>query len=51
MRKDLTLEVYENVGHAFADPARGSYNPDVSEKAWRRSIDFLGRNLEPTDES
>ena len=51
LRKPLTLEVYPNAGHAFADPARNNYLPDVAEDAWQKTIGFLAANLVPEDES
>ena len=51
LRKPLTLEVYQNAGHAFADPARNNYIADVAEDAWQKTIDFLSANLASEDES
>jgi len=51
LRKPLTLEVYQDAGHAFADPARNNYKADVAEDAWQKTIDFLAANLAPEDES
>lgn len=51
LRKDLTLQVYEDVGHAFADPARSNYHSENAEDAWQRTIEFLATNLSTADES
>ncbi len=51
LRKDVTLQVYDDVGHAFADPRRGTYDEKISEDAWQRAVDFLGAKLAPTDAS
>ena len=51
LRKDLTLVVYEGVGHGFADPARTNYRSDITEDAWQRTTDFLAANLSGADES
>lgn len=51
LRKDLTVQVYQGVGHAFADPQRGSFNEETTEDAWQRTIEFFAANLSETDES
>lgn len=51
LRKDLTIRVYDDVGHAFADPRRSTYDEKVSEDAWQRAVDFLGAKLAPSDAS
>jgi len=51
LRKPLILEVYQEAGHAFADPARNNYIPDVAEDAWQKTNDFLAANLASEDES
>lgn len=50
LRQDLTLQVYPDAGHAFADPARQAYDADLSEDAWRRTTEFLAARLAPDDE-
>lgn len=51
LRKPLTVQIYKDAGHAFADPARSNYKPDIAEDAWQRTIDFLATNLAEADES
>ncbi|MDH3746643.1 MAG: dienelactone hydrolase family protein [Gammaproteobacteria bacterium] len=51
LRKDLTLKVYQDVGHAFTDPARTNYHSGAAEDSWRRTIEFFAANLSATDES
>ncbi len=51
LRKDLTIRVYDDVGHAFADPRRSTYNEKVSEDAWQQAVNFLGAKLAPGDAS
>ena len=51
LRKDLTVVVYDDAGHGFADPARNGYRSDIAEQAWKRTVDFLATNLSGTDES
>lgn len=47
LRKDHFVHVYPNVGHAFADPARPTFDADVANDAWQKVIDFLGEKLAP----
>jgi len=51
LRKDLTLQIYKDVGHAFADPARSNYHSENAEDAWQRTIEFLTANLSTADPS
>lgn len=50
LRKPLTVQIYPEVGHAFADPARSNYAPNVAEAAWRQTIEFLAMNLAAADD-
>jgi carboxymethylenebutenolidase len=43
--KNFEIEIYPNVGHAFANPTGNSYNPAVAEAAWIRAINFLNFHL------
>ncbi len=43
--KDLRIEIYPGVGHAFADPTSNNYDADVAEQAWQEVIAFLAANL------
>lgn len=51
LRKDLTLQVYQEVGHAFDDPTRSNYDSKIAEDAWRRAVEFFAGNLVTSDES
>lgn len=51
LRKEHSVHVYPDTGHAFADPARSTYDADIVEDAWQRTIDFLAENLSGEDES
>lgn len=51
LRKPLTIEVYQDAGHAFADPARSNYKPDLAEAAWQKTIEFLQQSLAVTEGS
>lgn len=46
--KDVTVQVYEGAGHAFANPSGQSYRAGPAEDAWRRTTEFLARHLRPT---
>ena len=39
------VRVYQDAGHAFANPSGQSYRRDDAEDAWKRTLDFLGENL------
>lgn len=40
------VRTYPDAGHAFANPSGKSYRKDDAEDAWRRTLDFLGENLQ-----
>jgi carboxymethylenebutenolidase len=50
LEKDFEIEIYPGVGHAFADPGASTYNAEVAEQAWTRSMDFLSQHLVLTAE-
>lgn len=43
--KDVTIQVYEGAGHAFANPSGQSYRAEAAEDAWRRTLAFFDRHL------
>ena len=43
--KDAEIIVYEDAGHAFANPTGQNYVPDAAEDAWERTTAFLRENL------
>jgi carboxymethylenebutenolidase len=44
--KDFTYKVYPNCGHAFFnDTNELTYNKEASEDAWKRTLEFLNKNL------
>jgi carboxymethylenebutenolidase len=43
--KNAEIEIYPNVGHAFANPTGNNYNPVVAEAAWQRTLNFLKFHL------
>ena len=45
LNKDVTIQVYENAAHAFANPSGQAYDAAAAEDAWRRSTEFLARHL------
>lgn len=44
--KPNEIYLYEGAGHAFANPSGTRYEPQAAQRAWRRTLDFLGRTLE-----
>jgi carboxymethylenebutenolidase len=45
LRKDYDIQIYPGVGHAFANPTGDNYSAEVAEDAWKRTLEFLGKNL------
>lgn len=43
--KEAQIIIYENAGHAFANPSGERYVPEAAEAAWKVTIDFLNQNL------
>ena len=39
------IHVYEGVGHAFANPSGMNYAPEQTKDAWKKTVEFLDRNL------
>lgn len=42
---DLSLRIYANVGHAFANPSGNAYQADAAAAAWQRTLSFLREHL------
>jgi len=40
------IYIYPNVGHAFANPSNDNYAPTETADAWKKTLDFLKRNLQ-----
>jgi carboxymethylenebutenolidase len=39
--------IYPNAGHAFANEDReDAYNEEAAQTAWRRTLDFLNREVQ-----
>jgi len=45
LRKDFEIEVFPDVGHAFADPSASNYDEEAAAEAWQRTLEFLHRHL------
>lgn len=43
--KEHEIEIYPNVGHAFANPSGNNYDPETAELAWERTLSFLEYHL------
>ncbi len=48
--KELSIHSYPRTGHAFADPARATYDAETAADAWRRTEVFLAAALAPDEE-
>jgi carboxymethylenebutenolidase len=38
-----SVQIYDGVGHAFANPSGANFAPNETDDAWERTLDFLGR--------
>lgn len=43
--RPVTIEVYANADHAFANPSGQAYNATVAEDAWKKTLAFFAANL------
>lgn len=43
--KEAEIVVYENAGHAFANPSGQNYVPKAAEAAWTKTTEFFSQNL------
>ncbi len=50
LSKDYEIEIYPEVGHAFANPSGNNYNAESADKAWQQTVAFLNRHLSIPDE-
>ena len=51
LQKDVTLHVFEDTGHGFVDPARGTYRAEIAASTWQQTMDFLAATLSADDDS
>ena len=47
--KDAEFYVYDDAGHAFANPSGTNYDPEAAADAWEKTTAFLKENLYETD--
>jgi carboxymethylenebutenolidase len=45
LNKSVEIHVYDEAGHAFANPSGNRYNAIAAEDAWKRTITFLNQSL------
>ncbi len=45
------IHIYEGVGHAFANPSGMSYAPEQTKDAWKKTVEFLDKNLKQNSSS
>jgi len=48
LEKDFEIEVFPDVGHAFANPSGTSYDADAAGRAWELTTRFLKEHLGTT---
>lgn len=46
--RDVTVHIYPNVAHWFAETGRPEYNEKAAKLAWQRTLDFLRQHLSKT---
>ena len=44
--KTAQFKIYENAGHAFANPSGQNYVPEAAEEAWQVTTEFLAQYLQ-----
>ncbi|HHP7238587.1 dienelactone hydrolase family protein [Longibacter sp.] len=47
---EIDVYIYENAGHAFANPSGRNYQPEAAADAWNRTTAFLQKQLYGTEE-
>ncbi len=50
LRKDYTVHIYPDAGHGFASPGDNSYDEDIAEDAWQKTLEFLQLHLANADD-
>ena len=45
--KSAQIHIYDQAGHAFANPSGERYQPEAAEDAWQKTAAFLRRHLKP----
>ena len=45
LKKPIEVHVYPDADHAFANPSGGNYKAEAAKTAWKRTVDFLAKNL------
>jgi len=43
--KEARIHIYEEAGHAFANPSGERYNADAATDAWKKTVEFLNEHL------
>lgn len=46
LEKDAEIHIYENAGHAFANPSGDRYVPQAAEDSWQKTITFFSQHLQ-----
>lgn len=49
LEKDYRIEIFPDVGHAFANPSGTNYNAAAAERAWELTTQFLRDHLAAAD--
>jgi carboxymethylenebutenolidase len=50
LRKDHTVHIYPDASHGFASPGDNSYDEDIAEDAWQKTLEFLQLHLANADD-
>ena len=46
--KDAEIHIYDNAGHAFANPSGDNYVPEAAQDSWEKTVTFLNESLYPS---
>ena len=50
LSKNYEIEIFPDVGHAFANPTGRNYNAEAADKAWAQTVAFLDNHLAASGE-
>ena len=45
LRKNYTVHIYPGAKDSFADPSASTYDAEIAEDAWQKTVEFFGENL------
>jgi carboxymethylenebutenolidase len=45
LNKPVEVKIYDDAGHAFANPSGGNYRPEAAKDSWQKTTVFFAKNL------